>query len=126
LTPKETVVLSSVLRTEATAIARIKHILSSPPGSYRIMMSHLLRLVDATTKEPKEDPQAPTWVDNWQRLGLVSVSYLEFQTDIGAYDWVQERPEYVRLAKLITQLTFDKGLIRTTDFGRQFFRVVTQ
>jgi Abortive infection alpha len=126
LTPKETVVLNSVLRTEATAIVRLKHVLSSPPGSYRIMMTHLLRLVDATTKEPKEEPQAPTWVDNWQRLGLVSVTYLEFQTDVGAYDWVQERPEYVRLAGLIAQLTVDRGIMRTTDFSRQFFRAVTQ
>jgi hypothetical protein len=31
--------------------ARIKHGLSDPPRSYRLMMSHLLPLVDATTGE---------------------------------------------------------------------------
>jgi Abortive infection alpha len=90
------------------------------------MMSHLLPLVDGTTGQPMEEPQAPTWVDNWQRLGLVNVTYTEFSTNAGAYDWVQERPEYVRLAEQITQLNFDKGLMQTTDFGRQFLRAVTQ
>lgn len=125
LTPSETTVLNAVLRLEATAVARIKHELSDPPGSFRVMMTHLLPLVKGTG-EPKEEPQAPTWVDNWQRLGLVNVTYLEFRTDAGAYDWVQKRPEYVRLAKLITQLNFDRGLMRTTDFGRQFLRAVSQ
>lgn len=89
-------------------------------------MSHLLPLVEKITGEPKEEPQAPTWVDNWRRLGLVNVTYTEIQMDAGAYDWVQKRPEYVRLADLITQLSFDRGLMQTTDFGRQFLRAVTQ
>jgi Abortive infection alpha len=126
LTANETTVLNTILKTEATPVARIKHQFSNPPGSYRLMKSHLLPLVDATTGEPKEEPQAPMWVDNWQRLGLTNVSYTEFQMDTGAYDWVQKRPEYIELAELIAQLNFDKGLIRTTDFGRQFFRAVTQ
>jgi hypothetical protein len=90
-------------------------------------MSHLLALADETG-EPREEPQAPTWVDNWQRLGLVNVSYAEFQTGDHAYDWVQTRPECVRLAKRpgITKLNFGKGLIRTTEFGRQFHRAVTE
>jgi Abortive infection alpha len=126
LTPNETKVLNAVLKNLGTPVARLKHHFSDPPGSYRVMLSHLIPLVEETTGEPKEEPQAPTWVDNWRRLGLVNVTYTEFQTDAGSYDWVQERPEYVRLADLITQLNFERGLIQTTDFGRQFLRAVTQ
>ena len=126
LTPSETAVLNAVLGTEATTVARVKHQLSDPPGSYRLLMTHLLPLVEGATGEPMEEPQAPVWVDNWQRLGLVNVTYTELRMDAGAYDWVQKRPEYVRLAEQITQLGFDRGLIRTSDFGRQFLRAVTQ
>jgi hypothetical protein len=126
LTPNETLVLNAALALPATVIVRIKHELSDPPGSYRVMMSNLLPLADVTTRQAKEEPQAPTWVDNWRRLGLVNVTYTEFSTNAGAYDWVKERPEYVRLAEQITRLTFDRGLMQTTDFGRQFLRAVTQ
>ena len=83
LTPNETKVLNAALKTAATPIARVKHQLSDPPLSYRVMMSHLLPLVEKITGEPKEEPQAPTWVDNWRRLGLVNVTYTEIQMDAG-------------------------------------------
>lgn len=91
-------------------------------------MSHLLPIADESTGEPKEEPNALMWVDNWQRLGLVNVAYSESRSGKDAYDWVQTRPEYVRLAERpgIIKLSFDRGLIRTTEFGRQFFRAVTE
>jgi hypothetical protein len=84
--------------------------------------------MDATAGQPKDERQAPTWVDNWQRLGLVNATNAERLTGDQAYDWVQERPEYTRLAKdpSITKLGSDKGLIRRKDFGQQFLRAVTE
>jgi len=128
LAPNETKLLNLTLRMRGTVVARIKDLVGKPLGSYVVLMSHLLPLVDETTGEPKEEPQAPTWVDNWQRLGLVNVTYAEFATAEHAYDWVETRPEYVRMSEhpKVTKLSFDKGLIRTTDFGWQFLRAVTE
>lgn len=128
LAPKETILLNKILSASISAVARAKNKIPDPQGGFVILMSHLLPLVDDTTGEPKEEPQAPTWVDNWQRLGLIIVSYDEFLTADHAYDWVEMRPEYVRLTKQpdVNVLEFDTGSIRTTDFGRQFFRAVTE
>lgn len=128
LAPNETQLLNLTLKMGDIVAARLKDQRVDPPGSYRVMMSHLLPIIEDTTGEPKEEPQAPTWVDNWQRLGLVNVSYTAYQTGTNAYDWVEKRPEYARLSgqSTVTYLTFDKGLIQTTNFGRQFFRAVTE
>jgi uncharacterized protein YjbI with pentapeptide repeats len=126
LAPSEAKLLSVTLKVNSTMAARVKDQVG-PRGAFIVLMSHLLPLVEETTDEPIEEPQAPTWIDNWRRLGLVDVDYGTFRTGDDTYDWVQSRPEYVRLANKpsITEITFEKGLIETTDFGRQFFRAVT-
>jgi Abortive infection alpha len=130
LAPKETQLLNSILSMDGIVAALLKDERDNPPGSgsFIVLMSHLLPLVDETTGAMIEEPQAPTWVDNWRRLGLVTVDYDAYRTAEGAYDWIVARPEYLRLAESpeITQLGFKRGLIEPTDFGRQFFRVVTQ
>ena len=128
LAPNEAKLLDRVLNWDGIMAARLKDERSIPPRSFVVLMSHLLPLLETLTGEPKEEPQVPTWVDNWQRLGLVNVTYAEFATGEDAYDWVQTRPEYVRLAEQpnVTNLKFDKGLIRVTSFGQQFLRAVTK
>jgi hypothetical protein len=128
LAPNEAKLLNGALRLEASPAARVKDQRDDPPGSFVILMSHLIPIFDPTKGEPKEEPQAPTWIDNWQRLGLVSVTYAERQTGDHVYDWVEKRPEYVRLSRLpgVSKIGFDMGLMRKTDFGRQFFRAVTE
>jgi hypothetical protein len=129
LSATETGLLNMVLsRESAFAAIRVKDVRVPPSREFVVLMSHLLPIVDETTNEPKEESRAPTWVDNWQRLGLVNVTYTEFIAGEHAYDWVQERPEFVRLAERpdLTELTFDKGMVRATDFGRQFFRAVSE
>lgn len=64
LTPNETKLLNSILGTEITPVARITDEPAEPPGSFIVLMSHLLSLANATTGEPIEEPQAPTWIDN--------------------------------------------------------------
>jgi hypothetical protein len=126
LSPRETSLLNVILRLTNFATARVKNVVS-PDGSFGVLMSHLLPLA-SDNGELEEEPQAPTWVDNWQRLGLVDVSYREHLTGDNMYDWVQTRPEYIRLSKRpdITKIDFDKGVIKTKDFGQQFFRAVTE
>ncbi len=127
LDPSEAKLLNVVLRLAASPAARVKDQRDDPPGSFIVLLSHLIPTLDTTTREPSEQPQGPTWIDNWKRLGLVSVTYAERQTGDHAYDWVEKRPEYIRLSKRpgVSTIGFDMGLMRRTDFGGQFFRAVT-
>jgi len=129
LSASETQLLHVILsREDAFPAARVKDVRVPPSREFVVLMSHLLPTVDETTNEPIVESQVPTWVDNWQRLGLVNANYVEFLVGEHTYDWVQTRPEYIRLAERpdLTELTFDKGMVRATDFGRQFFRAVTE
>jgi hypothetical protein len=128
LAPRETQLLNMTLgQPNDITAARAKDLRDDPPGSFRLLISHLLPLSDETGK-PMQEPQAPTWVENWQRLGLVNVTYTEFRSGTDAYAWVESRPEYLELAKRpdIKKLSFDRGLMRVTAFGRQFFRAVSE
>lgn len=129
LSASETLLLSSVLRENSVTAARLKRITdrTASPVRYLVVMNHLLPLADSTTSAITEDPQVPTWVDNWDRLGLVDVSYMTYRAAEDAYDWVLTRPEYLRYCAEADENTidFDKGIISATDFGRQFFCAVS-
>jgi len=69
------------------------------------------------------------YVDNWVRLGLMDITY-----DVEAphqppapdpYVWVQQRPDYPKITGEGVVISFDKGLLRVTDFGRRFLRATT-
>jgi hypothetical protein len=127
LAPREAKLLSVTLGRHLITAARLKNVTGHPPGAFIVLMSHLLPLMDETTGQPMEEPHMRTWVENWQRLGLVNATYTERHPDDQAYAWVQERPEYARFAEdpSVTTLDFVKGLLRRTDFGEQFFQAVT-
>jgi hypothetical protein len=77
-------------------------------------------------------PVPPSWVDNWVRLGLVNVSYVEFASGLGRYDWVEKRPEYIHLTEILagdtrdSTIEFNKGVLRVTDFGQQFLSAINR
>jgi hypothetical protein len=47
---------------------------------------------------PVVESMTPCWVDNWIRLGLVSVDYDKELVGEALYDWVERRPEVLALA----------------------------
>jgi hypothetical protein len=107
-------------------VARVMERIADPSGAVQVRISHLLPIFDSQG-DPEEYPQVSTWVDNWQRLGLVSATYRDFVVGgDNAYDWVEARPEYIRLVEdpHVAELTFDKGVLKATDFGWQFFHAV--
>jgi hypothetical protein len=125
LAPEEARALSALfLPPRDHTVARVKHLLTNPKG-FRILQANLFAVFDEN-HEPLDIQQLPTWLDNWQRLALINISYNEFASGPDDYDWVEKRPEYIRLTKLVdpTRLEIGKGLIRPTDFGRQFLSVV--
>ncbi|MGB3731689.1 DUF4393 domain-containing protein [Microbacterium sp.] len=76
---------------------------------------------------PDTDPMLPAYLDNWARLGLVELSYMNFATGETTYAWVAERPEYKEHeASLVDgqKLIFEKGVATVTEFGKAFSRAV--
>ncbi|MCI5190387.1 MAG: DUF4393 domain-containing protein [Candidatus Electrothrix sp. AS4_5] len=91
---------------------------------YRIILSHLVNLAKPPVGELVENPMLPAMIDNWARLGLVEIDYKQHLTRPAAYDWVETRPEFIKLREQYEhdniKLTYQKGIIRCTYFGQRF------
>ena len=95
---------------------------------YEIVATHLLDLLKGSKAEPVEEPQLPAMIDNWVRLGLVEVDYKQYFVASARYDWVEARPEYIRLRKEHesekVKLIYQKGMMFRTQFGQRFAAAV--
>ncbi len=84
-----------------------------------------MNLRDQLSGELHDNPSVAEWVDNWTRLGLVGVDYGERFSDDERYEWVEGHPLIRRLREEEGEkITYDKGLLRATDFGKRFARAV--
>lgn len=119
--------LPSVLRA-SLPIIQIRRIPNDAPNEYRVLQSHILNLADAATAAPVERPQIATYVDNWDRLGLVDVDYAAFLTSPGMYDWAESRPELARFQSIHQDddatISVTHGTLNPTSFGRTFAQAV--
>lgn len=117
-------------------IARMQ--LKAPGGAYRVTTPLVMNTVRADGGTPVENPMLPTWVTNWQRLGLMTATFDEWKaTDDGSdpYAWVGSRPEWLSLQDLRTPAEaihgqgewvpdFAKGVLEATPYGKAFHAVV--
>ena len=111
-----------------TPIAEIR-LKDTRNGAWNTMHRHLLDVRDKSTNMAIANPRIPAMVDNWIRLGLVTVEYGKFLTATEIYDWVKQRPEYLNItidnSNLSSmQLTYEKGVMGRSSFGVQFARAV--
>ena len=109
------------------AIVRITLTLPDRAGKH-VVRRHLLPynflddsgLVYATSG----DSDVPSILDNLCRLGIIAIEYGQWLTNEGAYDWVPTNPLFKAYAqeKLPSgnAISFDKGYLVFTDFGRSF------
>jgi hypothetical protein len=78
---------------------------------------------------------APTYLDNWRRLGLVELDYTTHITDPSDYDWVEKHPQIISLRAylagdkfaedgIVRSVDVVKGVMRVTAFGRSFATAV--
>lgn len=128
LSAKEAKLITTTLRSSSgLPIVELRLNLSAAKG-YNILVSHVLDLKSTDTQEPVEDKTMPVMVDNWVRLGLVNVTYQAHLIDESLYGWVKDRPEFQRhqIAPLIDgqSVTFQKGILVRTAFGKQFANAV--
>ncbi|OZI79930.1 DUF4393 domain-containing protein [Bordetella genomosp. 2] len=136
ITSLEAQILPSILLrgiTPAVEVRRSVNVLKDkegPPkfatGAYSIPDTHLFNLL--RDGQPGELPMRVAMVDNWVRLGLVTVTYDRSINSDEAYLWVEERPEIRRLREVHDadglRIFFAKGGISVTSFGRYFAQAV--
>ncbi|RAO16235.1 hypothetical protein MED15_03754 [Micromonospora noduli] len=125
LSARETTLLNATLSRLSVPAARLDDRADS--GGYRVLLSHLIDVRDVLTNEPIEAPLAPLWIDNWERLGLIDVSYQSHLVDEKQYEWVVKRPEYIQFSRAIgvRKLVHTKGMISRTSFGERFIQAVS-
>lgn len=122
LTAGEACLLKSALTSKGVALIQLQ---SQVPGSIgrEIVARHVAPLTGADGM-PCINSEFPAMVDNWVRLGLVSVDYTSWFTDEGRYAWVEERPEVKEFRAKhnaeALQLHVEKGCMESTDFGALF------
>ena len=89
------------------------------------IIKNIIGYRDRETGEQVAAPQPPSMIDNWVRLGLISITY-DLQLILeGSYDWVKLRPEYIELEKRAKgKVDVKKGILELTEFGKAFAEAV--
>jgi hypothetical protein len=89
--------------------------------SWQVLETHLLNLTNKSDV-PVEGKGRAAMVDNWVRLGLAEASYSIRAAGPNPYDWIELRPELIRLKSLhaASKLWVVHGLLRRTQFGKEF------
>lgn len=108
--------------TAPIAIVQIHR--KSQNGGYHILVNHLLNLQNTVTGQSIEDPRLAAMIDNWIRLGLVTVEYDKHLNAEEYYSWVKQRPEFTRLTEAPSTdgstINFQKGILQRSNLGVQF------
>ena len=121
--------IRGALRTPAAIpIAKIRIATVGQQG-YQIVATHVLNLREGPDQNIIiENSRLPAIVDNWCRLGLVEVDYNQHLTDAAAYEWVDKRPEMVRMKQAheneTVKVTYTMGILIRTQLGQRFASAV--
>jgi Abortive infection alpha len=128
LSSEEAQYLSSGLRPPSgvpIVELRLAHI---ETNSWEIRYQHLLNLRDSNSGAMLENPSLPAYVDNWIRLGLFDVDYSKQIAAEKTYDWVEQRPEVLRLRDRYDdekhKIVAANGVMARTSFGKGFASAV--
>ena len=129
LSPAEASLLLDVLRMKGLAVCRLTRNAPEGPG-FSIVCTHLVNVKSENSEGPvRQDDLIAIWMDNWVRLGLITVDYGSYLVQEGVYDWVSPRREYVDAIasddRGEASVNIDKGMASPTEFGKQFFRAVS-
>ena len=87
--------------------------------------SNILDIRNNGTGEQISDPTIPTMIDNWLRLGLITIDYGHRLIASGKYDWVKTRPEYIDMEREYRKVKIREGIMELSAFGRSFADAVS-
>lgn len=134
LTAEEAQTLASVIghpniTTLPIVQIRVKSATPDNPDKegYKVCANHVMNWHE--DDQPIAAPENAMFVDNWIRLGLVSVDYTAWLIGDSRYEWVQSTPLLVEAQKKydaadFARVTHKPGILTVTDFGLAFARVV--
>jgi Abortive infection alpha len=122
LTAEEARLLRTVLTSNIILpIAEIRKATAGGDG-YNVLKTHVLSIMNTETNQPIVLARMSAMVDNWCRLGLISVTYRAYPTGDSQFNWVESRPEYIDAVKKFGKehVTFEKGGMIVSSFGHEF------
>lgn len=141
ITPFEAQLVGQLLEGGVIPVARVVLVdkaakTEGNPKHLTPIKQHLLKIIDSDTQEISSDKRLELMVDNFDRLGLISVDYNSHFNDTERYDWAAGHPYYRDLwkanggevensdgtLKLIMALQY--GSFEVTVFGRKFAEVL--
>lgn len=126
ITSEEARLLNGILRSDGLLpIVEVRRNVG-PTGGYQVLRSNIMSSFDTATKKPVIISDLSAKVDNWCRLGLITVSYERHLTDDRLYAWVKEWPEYLELVSPHPdgEAYPKNGVLTVTSFGKAFARAV--
>ena len=98
----------------------------------RAIQENIMNVVNSTTGKPIALANMQFMIDNWVRLGLISITYRRKLLASGSYAWVQERPEYIELnskrGKLNSKrdkVEVEEGILQLSALGKAFAKAVS-
>lgn len=128
LTSEEATLILDILKsnTPLPAVEIMLNIVGKEGQS--LLGTHLLNNIELDSRTAIENPKLPAMVDNWIRLGLITVDYTKKLTAEGSYSWAEERPEVLKF-KLereneTQKISFQYGILTRTSLGTQFAKAV--
>ncbi len=126
ITAEEAQLLNMLLQFEIIPAVELR-IQDSKSGSYGVVHEHLIDLRDMNTGKAAVLENCPAMLENWMRLGLFVASYSRHLNQKGSYDWVEQRPEYLKLSNDLEKrktIVLGKGAISRTSFGENFLKAI--
>jgi hypothetical protein len=124
LDPKEAPILAALLKSgDGRDVVRYSKSIKEPRGIY-LLLNHVLPLYaddDVIGDTRASYRQIASYVDNWIRLGLVSVDYEHPFSSPSRYQWVEDWPSTVAMrADYGDELVVTHGSLTLTAWGEEF------
>lgn len=84
---------------------------------------------DDGSQHQVDEPGYALFVDNWVRLGLITVDYLSSPSDKSRYDWVNTAPAVIKAREQYDtdsdqRVDIQHGVLHATALGKAFYRSV--
>ncbi len=119
-------IVAILASADTLPILNLRIAIEKGAGGHILLKGNVMGTFDAKSKLPIVLPRMGSMVDNWSRLGLITVNYGEKLMDDAQYAWAETWPEYIEAVQANPgkEVEFQKGVLRVTNFGREFFRAV--
>jgi hypothetical protein len=120
MSPQDAQNLVDIFKNNISPICQIKNQKKDAHNSYNII--HDLIYWDSAKDESEWKKNAVS-INNLVRLGLIELNMETYLTDENSYDYYINSRLYASLAKENTNIAINKGIIKTTAFGKSFAKI---